>query len=133
MVQVVFFQHYLSRRTDLKIKHSRRCMVKQLCRLTTRTFFIYLNVFLILAGLSQNQNGEGSSSNSININNSKAPPPPAPRRPSAPSSPTPKAGLEKTRFFFLKTQPSGFICFFVYWGFVWVFWFFIYLPRRESF
>jgi hypothetical protein len=107
-------------------------MVKQLCGLNPRTFFIYLNVFLTLAGLSQNQNGEGSSSNSINninCNNSKAPPPPAPRRPSAPSSPTPKAGLEKPVFF--KTQPSGFICFCLFFG-VWFFFLgFLYICLEE--
>jgi hypothetical protein len=48
-----------------------------------------------------------------------------------------KAGLEKTRFSFLKTQPSGFFLgFFLlfFWLFSGFFGFFlIYLPRRESF
>jgi hypothetical protein len=40
-----------------------------------------------------------------------------------------KAGLEKTRFFFKKTQPSGF--FWVFWVFLFFFGFF--LPRRGGF
>jgi hypothetical protein len=35
-------------------------------------------------------------------------------------------GLEKTRVFYIKNQPSGFFFFFGFLGF------FIYLPRRES-
>jgi hypothetical protein len=45
-----------------------------------------------------------------------------------------EAGLEKTRVFKKKTQPSGFFgVFWVFWFFFGFLGFFIYLPRRESF
>ncbi len=43
------------------------------------------------------------------------------------------SGLEKTRVFFKKTQPSGFFLVFLgFFGFFWVF-FWVFLPRREGF